>query len=91
MNGMVNGRARHLRRIAGTSQPGEMGDEGVHVGIFLDLLVGRLARAVAGAGLDADQVRRAAGSAAWSAAIYLKLWPGTTRSSVSAVVTSIGG
>src|SRR5205085_5443675 len=30
-------------------------------------------------------------SAAWSAAMYLKLWPGTTRSSVSAVVAITAG
>ncbi len=29
--------------------------------------------------------------AAYNAAVYLKLWPGTTRSSVSAVVTSTAG
>ena len=38
-----------------------MGDEGIHVRKFLDLLVGRLARAVTGPRLDADEVRRAMG------------------------------
>ena len=59
---------------------------------FFDPLAGRLAGAVAGAGLDADQHRacRRPGRAA-SAAANLKLWPGTTRSSVSAVVTSVAG
>ena len=38
-----------------------MSDEGVHVREFLDLLVGRLAGAVAGARFDTDQVRRAVG------------------------------
>ena len=52
----------------------------------------RLAAAVAGPGLDADQHRRFGPPArACSAAANLKLCAGTTRSSWSAVVISVGG
>src|SRR3546814_17829131 len=46
-----------LRRLLLHLHAGVMGDEGPHVGIFLDDLVGRLARAVARSCLDADEVR----------------------------------
>src|SRR5687768_8306496 len=42
-------------------QPGEVAEESIDVGRFLDDLRRRLARSVSGAGFDADQVRLGAG------------------------------
>ena len=72
--------------------PGGRGRGSPLVGGLLDHLRRRLAAAVAGLGLDADQrrVRRRPGTPGARAA-NLKLCAGTTRSSWSAVVTSVGG
>ena len=86
------GRVRATGYDPGSVIPSSLSRNAVHVGALLDHLVGRLARAVArpssrcGSGPGAGPA-----CAACSVAVNLKLCAGTTRSSWSAVVTSVAG
>ena len=65
--------------------------KGIDITIFRNQLVRWLTAAVARAGFNTDNLGLIPSIGAWSAAVYLKLWPGTTRSSVSAVETITAG
>jgi hypothetical protein len=77
--------------VPGSPAPECQLEERQDVRPFLDLLAHRLADAVASIRVDPDHNGCLARLRRLGAAANLNEWPGTTRSSWSAVVTSVAG